>query len=192
MSRFQYVNRKTRKLYACVVAAIAAVRWSIMSVLYLDPANPAVTLSDIEQAVCETFAVPEIMAHTLAREIGAGSILLFDVRDHAEFDRSYIEGAIHIPPGMGADQFAAGYGPALEGKKAVFYCAAGVRSAIMLKRVEPVVTSFAPEALYNLRGGIFRWFTAGYPVAASGPTDGVHPYDEAWGALLARTPRSAS
>ena len=72
----------------------------------------------------------------------------------------------------------------------VFYCAVGVRSGLMLARVQPVLASKGAQAAYNLRGGIFRWHAAGRSLVADGtgiaPTT-VHPYDAAWGKLLDRT-----
>jgi rhodanese-related sulfurtransferase len=196
---FHAANWKARRLYALAAAAIltisviAGARWYKMSVFSLDPADPAVTLAEVERAVSATFEAPEITATRLAGEIARGGILLFDVREDAEFDQSHIEGAHHILPSMDAEHFAAEYGPGLRGKKVAFYCAAGVRSAMMLNRVKPAITGFAPEALYNLRGGIFRWFAEGHAVAAAnGHANSVHPYDEAWGTLLARTLRSGS
>lgn len=193
MNHFLFAIPKAKKAGAAlaviflIAAALAGFRWYKMSIFSIDPANPAVTFSGVEQAVFATFGAPEITAGQLASQISKGGTILFDVREEAEYEQSHIEGAIHISPDMDAERFTAQYGPILKGKAVVFYCAVGVRSAIMLNRVQSSIAGSAPAALYSLRGGIFRWFSEGRAVAASGPAASVHPYDAAWGALLERT-----
>jgi rhodanese-related sulfurtransferase len=171
-----------------LAAAIAGYRWYKMSIFSVDPRDPAVTLGRVEQAVFATFGAPEITAGQLASLISKGGTILFDVREEAEYGQSHIEGAIRILPDMAAAHFKGQFGPILVDKVAVFYCAVGVRSAIMLNRVRSSIASPPPAALYTLRGGIFRWFSEGRPVAgARGAAAGVHPYDAAWGTLLERT-----
>ncbi len=154
----------------------------------LDPTNPAITLADIERAVEAKFEAPQIAADALASTIGDPGIIAFDVRERAEFDQSHIEGATHLSPAMSAEEFAAVYAPMLKGKKVVFYCAVGVRSSIMLNRLQGVLRESGAASAHNLQGGIFRWHASGkQTVAGSQPVHAVHPYDEHWGALLERT-----
>jgi rhodanese-related sulfurtransferase len=159
----------------------------------LDPTNPKVTLADIEATVAQSYRVPEITQ----TDLGALSheAVLFDVREADEFAQSHIAGARRIDPGMSAADFMAQYGAEIKGRPVVFYCAVGVRSGIMLARVQSALPGLGVSKAYNLRGGIFRWHAAGGPlVSQSGPARDVHHYDSAWKALLDRTlsARSAS
>lgn len=154
----------------------------------LDPTNPRVTLSDIERTVSKRFPVPEVSAMELAPQVGGDTAVLFDVRTREEFDQSHIAGAIWVDPDMSAEAFAKTHGEQVRGKKAVFYCAVGVRSGIMAQRVSQSLASFGPTGVLNLTGGAFRWHAQQRPLMSSaGPVRTVHPYDGAWGKLLDRT-----
>ena len=113
--------------------------------------------------------------------------VLFDVRSEAEYRVSHIPGAIHVNPGILLATFLARYGDAVKGKTVVFYCSVGVRSSRLAERVAAGLEARGAEAVYDLAGGIFAWHGEGRAlVDASGPTDYVHPYDRAWGRLIAR------
>jgi hypothetical protein len=43
-----------------------------------------------------------------------------------------------------------------------------------------------PKAIFNLRGGIFRWHAEGRPLAFGPGASGVHPFSRDWGQLLKR------
>jgi len=169
---------------AAAVVVFALTVWPRVS--GLDPANPKVTLGDIETTVARSFAVPEITSGGLSGL--AGDVVLFDVHEPDEFAQSHISGAKRIDPGLSAADFLARYGREIAGKRVVFYCAVGVRSGVMLARVQSALPGVGVSKAYNLRGGIFRWYAAGGPVVAqSGPAQSVHPYDGAWKQLLDRT-----
>lgn len=153
-----------------------------------DPTNPRVTLADIERTVSKRFPVPEVSVAELAPEVGGSNAILFDVRTREEFDQSHIAGAIWVDPDMSAEAFARAHGEQVRGKKAVFYCAVGVRSGIMAQRVAQSLASFGPTGVLNLTGGAFRWRAQQRPfMSSAGPVRTVHPYDGAWGKLLDRT-----
>lgn len=154
----------------------------------LDPSDPTLGLTDVERAVEAKFGAPQLSAAELAALGRDRGVVLFDVREREEYARSHIPGAVHIPPDMSAQAFAALHGDRLRGKTAVFYCAVGVRSSLFLGKARGTLARHGARDAYNLRGGIFRWHIEGRPLEAGGaPATGVHPYDEAWGALLARS-----
>ena len=159
-----------------------------------DPKNPNTTLSDIEKTVSQLYPAPEIKTKSLAEKTARGGTIIFDVREREEFEQGHIAGAIHLAPDTSAEKFIAEHGSRVAGKTVVFYCAVGVRSGIMQNRVKDAIAPFGPAATYNMRGGIFRWFSEGRVVTTkNGPAKSIHPYDGAWGRLLARTlqnPRS--
>ena len=173
---------------AMAFVAVAGVLWLTPSARGFDPANPNVALSDIEETVSKKYPVPEITKDKLAAAFANPNVVIFDVREPAEFAQSHIPGARRIDPGTSADEFLARYGSELKGKTVVFYCAVGVRSGIMLSRVQQSLPALGANAAYNLRGGIFRWFASGGEVIADSGTAGtIHPYDSSWNKLLQRT-----
>lgn len=153
-----------------------------------DPANPATMLSDVEVAVSRQYPVPEVTNSALETLRTHGEVAILDVREATEFDESHIEGALRVEPSLSTEQFISRFGNEIMGKQVVFYCSVGVRSGQFLERTLPVLQRAGVTAAYNLRGGIFRWFARGGRVVAQlGVAHSVHPYDTAWGQLLART-----
>jgi rhodanese-related sulfurtransferase len=172
---------------AAVLIGIAVLAGGTLAVGF-DPANPRVTLSDIERQVSARFPVAEASPVQVAEAMTVGNAVLFDVRTREEFDQSHIEGAIWVDPDMSADSFAAAHGARVRGKSAVFYCAVGVRSGVMVQRVSQTLASFGPVSTVNLKGGAFRWHAQQRPLmSAVGEVRTVHPYDASWGKLLNRT-----
>jgi rhodanese-related sulfurtransferase len=154
----------------------------------LDLANPRLSLADVESTVSSMYPLPEISTAELAGKIGKGEFVVFDVRTQAEFDTSHLAGTIRVAPDMDPKSFLMEHGAQLENRSVVFYCAVGVRSARMLERLMNGIAAYRPAAVYNLRGGIFRWFADGHQVVdASGSTDKIQPFDAAWNGLLNRT-----
>lgn len=153
-----------------------------------DPNDASTTLADVEATVSRKIPVPEITAPDLREALSQTSTLTFDVREPGEYAHSRIAGSTRIDPGLSPEAFAARYGHDLRGKTVVFYCAVGFRSGQMLDRMQSVLRQSGARAAYNLRGGIFRWHTSGNPVVTDGGiARSIHPYDAAWGKLLART-----
>jgi len=147
-----------------------------------DPTDDRTTLDAVEQAVTRLIPVPEITPRALAPRLG--QMRLFDVREAEEFAQSRLPAAIRLPPDMPAAAFRAAHGASVAGAEVVFYCAVGWRSGKLLERVQATIASAGPAALYNLRGGLFRWRADGLPLEGDAE---VHQYDAAWGRLLART-----
>jgi rhodanese-related sulfurtransferase len=152
----------------------------------LNPADPSVSLEDVERAVIRRYPLPDITPASLARKMNAGAVLLFDVRTEEEYAAGRLPGAIRVEPGTQADDFLLAHGGSLEGRAVVFYCAVGVRSSELMTRLANQIAPHAPNGVYNLRGGTFRWTADGRELIASGAPGRPHPYDGNWGKLLAR------
>jgi len=147
-----------------------------------DPTDPRTTLDQIERDITRIIPVAEITPRELASHLA--EYMLFDVREPAEYAVSRLPGAIRLDPTLTLAAFIAAHGARIAGARVVFYCAVGWRSGQMLERVQSMVAQARPAAMYNLRGGMFRWRVEGLPLA--GGTE-VHHFDARWGQLLRRT-----
>lgn len=110
------------------------------------------------------------------------SVTIFDVRDVEEIAVSHLAGSYIV---WTIDQARAtiAHQP---GREVVVVCSVGERSAVMAEALQD-----AGISALNLRGGIFAWATAGYPmVHGDKPVTLVHPYNEKWGKLLDPSLRS--
>jgi rhodanese-related sulfurtransferase len=152
-----------------------------------DPADPRTTMGDVEAAVARLLPVPEMTSAELARRIGAGErILLLDVREPDEYAQSRIPGALRVSPGAPAEAVLVEHGTRMAGATVVLYCAVGWRSGLMVQGIRQAAAQAPAAALFNLRGGIFRWHAEARPLEFGPGAAGVHPFDSAWGRLLAR------
>jgi rhodanese-related sulfurtransferase len=173
-------------LGAALLAPAAAHAWPWRRGLP-DPSDPATTLDAVESAVTRLIPVREMTTMELATRRESGQpLLLLDVREPDEFTTSHIPGAIRLPPGMPAREVLALHGDRLSGATVVFYCAVGWRSGQMVEGLRRAAQAAPAAALFNLRGGIFRWHVEGRALAPSGATE-VHQFDGGWGALLRRS-----
>jgi rhodanese-related sulfurtransferase len=117
----------------------------------------------------------------------AANVVLFDVREANEHAVSHIPGSIRIDPEISREGFLATHGPSLQGKMAVFYCAVGVRSALVIRDLEPDIRASGAAHVYNLDGGIFGWHNDQRPlVDARGTTEQVHGFARRWSRLIVR------
>ncbi len=171
---------------ALIVAGIAGLTLNVVPrpPWALDPTDPGVTLADVEREVGRFYGKPEISATDLRKRLSGKRIALFDVRSAEEFAAGHLPGAIHVDPDTTADGFLAAHLDKLQGREAVFYCAVGVRSAVLMQRLAGA--GRMPAEAYNLRGGIFRWVADGGSLAAASGPGAPHPYNAAWGQLLHR------
>ncbi len=108
------------------------------------------------------------------------NVVVFDVREEAEYEVSHLAGAIQISPGIDALEFAEDFSELLAGKTAVFYCSVGRRSSDTLARLSPVLRSASVKSAANLKGGIFNWANQNKELVG----DHVHPYNQYWGRLI--------
>lgn len=121
-------------------------------------------LSLVEHARSEIEEIDAIRALHLAVEPG---VVFVDLRDPRELERDgMIAGAFHCPRGMlefWIDPASPYHKPIFaEGKRYVFYCASGWRSALSAKAAQDM--GLKPVA--HLAGGITAWKAAGGTVVA--------------------------
>jgi rhodanese-related sulfurtransferase len=114
-------------------------------------------------------------------------LLLFDVRERAEYDVSHISGAHRLDPGLWKSSFMKNWGQKLKGKTIVFYCSVGVRSSKMAAYLKEDLINAGASSVYNLKDGVFGWSNEQKPlVNENGSTEKVHPFNDHWGQLLKR------
>lgn len=97
---------------------------------------------------------------------GDPEVVFVDIRDPRELSRDgIIPGALHAPRGMlefWVDPESPYHKPVFaSGKRFVFYCASGWRSALATDTVQ----SMGLEPVCHLQGGFKAWKEAGLPVA---------------------------
>ena len=166
-------------------------RWLLVPVIGLILILPGIgqmTLSFTERTVEKKFPVPNISHQELRERIDDNRApLLFDTRKMEEFVVGRLKDAIQIDPDMEAEAFMNIHGNKLKDRDVVFYCSVGYRSSIFLERVEVMAEKAGAGKLFNLRGGIFRWYNENNPVYdEDGETGEIHPYDAVWGALVVK------
>ncbi len=99
----------------------------------------------------------QTVAPAAAREwITQGRAVLIDVREPDERAREWIPEAVSLPLG----QVAADRLPQADGRRIIFHCAAGMRSAEAAARV-------GGAEVYSLAGGIRGWKAAGLGVQSN-------------------------
>jgi rhodanese-related sulfurtransferase len=99
---------------------------------------------------------------------------------------SRLPGAIRVDAGISPAVLHAQLAARMSGRRVVFYCSVGVRSARLAARVQPLLEAEG-ATVANLDGGIFAWHAERRAlVNAQGSTNFVHPYDKKWGRLVAR------
>ncbi len=101
--------------------------------------------------------VIESDAQSVRTWLEAGDAVIIDVREAEELAAARLPGAIHIP--MSA--FNPGRLPDLDGKKAVFLCAMGIRS---IQVGQYLLDNDIIDEAYNLTGGLNAWARAGLPI----------------------------
>lgn len=98
----------------------------------------------------------DIAAADLAGMLKAGAALPIDVRENDEFSEGHIAGAVSRP----LSRFDPRALPEPAGKKVVFYCAGGIRSA----RAIAACHSAGIPYHAHLKGGVCAWQANGYPL----------------------------
>ena len=118
----------------------------------------------VDAAEREIETLPTEEAIRLAKN---GDIVLVDIRDIRELQRDgKVPGAFHCPRGMlefWIDPASSYYKPAFgQDKKYVFFCAAGLRSALATQTAQKM--GLKPVA--HIKGGFGAWKKSGGPVEA--------------------------
>lgn len=161
----------------------------LISMLLALPAA-ADTLDIIEKRIAGKSDVAQLDVEALAKMMSQPDLVLLDVRAADEFAVSHLPGAIRVDPSLSGARFLAAFADRLEGKQVVFYCSVGRRSTALAERAQ--AAGLEAAAVYNLRGGIFRWHGRNMPlVDAEGPTDVAHPYNWFWQRVMPRPEASA-
>ena len=140
-------------------------------------------LNDLERNVALDH--PKVLSMTAeqfeARLAEREQVVVFDVREKAEFDTSRLPGAIRVEPHLSAAAFMKLHGDAVAGKTVLLYCSVGVRSSRLAERIDGAVRGAGGRGAYNLRGGVFSWHNTGRKLEnVTGGTDLVHGYNRPW------------
>ncbi len=113
----------------------------------------------------ETWSVEQVLEH-----YGRDDVVLVDIRDIRELWREgAIPGAYHAPRGM-LEFWVDPESPYAKeifqsGKRFVFFCAGGLRSALAARAVQEM----GLEPVCHMAGGFAAWKAAGGPVEAKEP-----------------------
>ncbi len=153
----------------------------------LDPRDPSLTLRHVEDEVDRRWGVAQVATRDLEARVAETGAVLFDVRAEAEFAMGHLPGAVRVDPDIAIDAFYHAFGERLRGRPAIFYCSVGVRSSVLAARLASTPAPQAPSAVFNLRGGVFRWVAEGRELIAGRERGRLHPYDANWEQLLFRT-----
>lgn len=127
------------------------------------------------------FVSTAALVQTYQRE-AADLPLIIDVREQEEFQVSHLQDALNLRSGDSISRLYQDRATPI-----VVYCSVGYRSAAVAEELRQLGYS----NVLNLRHSIFEWANAGYPlVNDAGETDKAHPFNAAWGALLAKPLRA--
>jgi len=102
----------------------------------------------VDGVTFETWTVDEVQ-----KAFDANDIVLIDVRTPQEYMFEHIEGALLFPMSF----FAAAKLPSQDGKRIVFHCGSGVRSA----RVATACAKAGITPIAHMEGGFGGWKVAG-------------------------------
>ena len=100
--------------------------------------------------------ISSISATQLKEWLDKNEAILIDVREPAEYEADHIARALSMP----LSTFDATKLPPANGKKRVFHCVAGIRSA---KACAKAQAADPAATLYNFDGGLPAWKAAGFP-----------------------------
>jgi rhodanese-related sulfurtransferase len=89
------------------------------------------------------------------RMIDTGKYEVVDVRQPHEWEKGHIKGAKLIP----VDALYERIGEVSKEKEVIFYCAAGVRSALACE----IAAAMGLTKLYNVEGGMEAWKAKAFP-----------------------------
>lgn len=126
---------------------------------------PKLKTTAAEMVAAARARIEEIETPDLIAKVGDPDVVIVDIRDPRERERSgFIPGAFHAPRGMiefwvdpDSPYFKEVFGQ--EGKKFVFHCASGWRSALTVATLQDMGFEAA-----HLREGFSKWEAQGGPV----------------------------
>ncbi len=165
-----------------------------LSALLLNPSVQEVqagkdfSLSGLQKDIESRYkGVAHISGEKLAQTIKTHpeSVVIFDVREPAEYNVSHIPGAVQVAPNIWHTPFMRKYASQVKGKKVVVYCSVGVRSSKLAAYVQNGLKKAGATSVSNLQYGVFGWANEGRPLVDNvTETKSVHPYDRHWGQLV--------
>jgi rhodanese-related sulfurtransferase len=117
----------------------------------------------------------------------AASLVIFDVREEAEYEVSHISNAIRIDPDIDKKSFLELYSTNLDNKTVVFYCSVGRRSSVLAEKVGQDLQVAGAGDVVNLKHGIFGWHNQNLPLESNDvKTDYIHPFNGWWSGIINR------
>ena len=141
-------------------------------------------LAEIIRDLKQDFDIQHISIQEF-KELSDSNTVIFDVRRPAEFKVSHLENAIHLDPSTAPGEFIQLHGDKLEGKTIIFYCSVGVRSSLMLSRLDSLLAQAEVKNAYNLEGGAFKWHNDNLNLTRNGEsTRAIHPYSSFYARLV--------
>ena len=96
----------------------------------------------------------EIAPNKVLAWLVAGEVVLIDVRETTEYQEGHISGALLCP----LSTFQPMLFPCFPGKRVVFHCAAGQRSAAVCRKLKQI--GYQGE-FFNMSGGMRQWKALG-------------------------------
>ncbi|ABE52464.1 rhodanese-like domain-containing protein [Methanococcoides burtonii] len=97
----------------------------------------------------------DVSVHEAKDIFDKGDVFLLDVRTESEFNSGHLEGAVNIE----VSQLGTRLNEAPADKVILVYCRTGVRSV----RASKTLVNAGYTDVYNMKGGIMAWMSAGYP-----------------------------
>ena len=115
------------------------------------------------------------------------SLVIFDVREEAEYAVSHISNAVRVAPDIDKKSFMALYASGLKNKTVVFYCSVGRRSSDLAETVGQDLRQAGAGDVVNLEHGIFGWHNQSFLLESNNArTEYIHPYNRWWGRIIER------
>jgi rhodanese-related sulfurtransferase len=138
-----------------------------------------VNWEDIDSRITEEFPQVELLStDSLLNQMQERlSPMLIDVREIEEYKISHLQTAVNVKTAEEIAQLITDKSTPI-----VVYCSVGYRSA----GVAAGLQGMGYENVLSLQHSIFEWANKNYPmIDDQGDTDKVHPFNRAWGALVA-------
>lgn len=135
------------------------------------------SLTEVHQNISSLFTDVEHINAQEFMSLANDELVIFDIREKAEYAVSHLDNAILVSPDMSAAEFIEKFGGFLENKQGVFYCSVGHRSSEFVERINQYQEDLN---LVNLEGGLFNWVNEQRSISGKG----IHPYNDEWGKFV--------
>lgn len=146
-----------RSPHSVVVACTAALLTLAVSG---GPARPAIAWAQTNAALQGDDGTGRLTVDQVSRLVREGVVVLIDVREPQDFERSHLPGAISVP----LDQLAARADELrATGKPIIVYCC-GKGSGVDSERAIATLRSLGVDDVRAIAGGFQRWVDVGFVV----------------------------